>query len=111
MSMRLTTLTTLMTRMPLLLTLVVGVGCDDNGVNSRDHDDDSDHEHGKDDADAGTQLDFSRFDKALQDAIDAHNASADAKIKGASAVVVHEKLGTVHTKGFGEFAEDRLYLV
>lgn len=62
---------------------------------------------------SGVQLDFSRFDQALQAAIDDHNmtAPADAQIAGASAVVVHEKHGVLHTQGFGSYAAERLYLI
>jgi CubicO group peptidase (beta-lactamase class C family) len=59
-------------------------------------------------------LDFKSFDEALQTAIDAYNATdggAALPILGASAVVVHKDLGTVHSKGFGKFAADRLYLI
>src|SRR6185312_1514375 len=87
-----------------VLAVFLGVACDDDVSSGTD----AAHDHS---ADGGTKLDFARFDKALQDAIDAHNNTSDAKIKGASAVVVHEKLGTVHTQAFGEFAEDRLYLI
>ena len=63
-------------------------------------------------ADAGVKLDFSRFDKALTDAIEAYNTEHSATpLAGASAVIVHEKLGTVHSHGYGEFAEDRLFLI
>jgi CubicO group peptidase (beta-lactamase class C family) len=70
---------------------------------------DAGHDH---DA-AAEAIDFSRFDRALQKAIDDHNADADEgqKIAGASAAVVHEKLGVLHTQGFGEFDADRLYLI
>lgn len=56
-------------------------------------------------------IDFTRFDQALQKAIDDHNAASPNKIAGASAAVVHEKLGVLHTQGFGSFAADRLYLI
>ena len=59
-------------------------------------------------------LDFKSFDDALQTAIDSYNATdagAGLPILGASAVVVHKDLGTVHSKGFGQFAADRLYLI
>jgi len=59
----------------------------------------------------GHQIDFARFDAALQKAIDDHNASSPNKIAGASAAIVHEKLGVLHTQGYGEFAADRLYLI
>jgi len=59
-------------------------------------------------------LDFASFDKALQKAIDDHNAS-DAgtalPVTGASAVVVDKKSGLVHQKGYGDYAADRLYLI
>jgi CubicO group peptidase (beta-lactamase class C family) len=63
--------------------------------------------------DAATKLDFSRFDDALEAAIAKYNAGAadTAQILGASAVVVHEKLGTVHTHGYGAYDADRLYLI
>jgi CubicO group peptidase (beta-lactamase class C family) len=63
-------------------------------------------------SDAG--LDFKPFDDALQKAIESYNASdggATLPILGASAVVVHKDLGAVHTRGFGQFAADRLYLI
>lgn len=59
-------------------------------------------------------LDFKSFDDALQTAISAYNATdggAALPILGASAVVVHKDLGTVHSAGFGQFAVDRLYLI
>jgi CubicO group peptidase (beta-lactamase class C family) len=59
-------------------------------------------------------LDFKPFDDALASAISSYNAS-DAgvalPILGASAVVVHKDLGAVHSKGYGQFAADRLYLI
>lgn len=59
-------------------------------------------------------LDFKPFDDALQAAITSYNAT-DAGTKlpivGASAVVVHKDLGALHTKGYGQFAADRLYLI
>lgn len=61
-------------------------------------------EDGEGDA-AGGGIDFTRFDQALQKALD------EKKLPGASAAVVHEKLGVVHTQGFGTFAADRLYLI
>ena len=80
-----------------LCTVITAVGCAD--------DPDETAEHGHDD------IDFTRFDAALQKAIDDHNASSPNKIKGASAAVVHEQLGVLHTQGYGEFAKDRLYLI
>jgi len=62
--------------------------------------------------DAG--LNFKPFDEALEKAISTYNASdagAALPILGASAVVVHKDLGAVHTKGYGQFAPDRLYLI
>lgn len=59
-------------------------------------------------------LDFKSFDDALQTAITNYNATdagAALPILGASAVVVHKDLGAVHSKGFGQFAADRLYLI
>jgi CubicO group peptidase (beta-lactamase class C family) len=61
-----------------------------------------------------SQLDFTSFDEALDKAIADYNASpagATQPIKGASAVVVHKDLGLVHSKGYGEFEADRLYLI
>jgi len=59
------------------------------------------------------KLDFSRFDAAWEKAVADYNAQAapDKQIAGASAVIVHEKLGAVHTRGYGAFAADRLYLI
>lgn len=63
-------------------------------------------------ADAGVKLDFGKFDSALTDAIAAYNRDhADKPLAGASAVIVHEKLGEVHRHGYGDFATDRLYLI
>jgi CubicO group peptidase (beta-lactamase class C family) len=59
-------------------------------------------------------LDFKSFDDALQNAITSYNATEGGQklpILGASAVVVHKDLGAVHSKGFGQFAADRLYLI
>ena len=60
-----------------------------------------------------SSLEFSKFDEALNRAISDYNASAPAamKIAGASSAIVHEKLGVVHTQGYGEFKADRLYLI
>lgn len=71
---------------------------------------------GGDDAasgDAGVQLDFGDFDRALEQAIAEYNGTAapDQQVRGASAVVVHKERGVVHQRGYGEFAADRLYLV
>jgi CubicO group peptidase (beta-lactamase class C family) len=83
----------------LTLVLTVGsvLGCADGAANPEEH--------------GHTQIDFTRFDQALQKAIDDHNATSASKIAGASAAVVHEKLGVLHTQGYGEFAADRLYLI
>jgi len=57
---------------------------------------------------------FKTFDDALDKAIAAYNDSepgAAAPILGASAVLVHKTKGTLHSKGYGEFAADRLYLI
>src|SRR5262249_40064391 len=58
-------------------------------------------------------LDFSMFDEAMNHALSDYNsfASPGMKLTGASAVVIHEKLGVVHSQGFGEFSADRLYLI
>lgn len=77
---------------------VLVLGCADDP-------DDETPEHSHD------EIDFTRFDVALQKAIDDHNAASPNKIAGASAAVVHEQLGVLHTKGYGEFKEDRLYLI
>jgi CubicO group peptidase (beta-lactamase class C family) len=59
-----------------------------------------------------TALDFTSFDQALEAAIAAHNtAMPAAPIRGASAIVVHADHGLLYSKGYGEFAADRLYLV
>jgi len=50
-------------------------------------------------------LDFSKYDAAVSAFLSAHG------LKGASGVVVHKDWGIVHKKGYGDFAEDRLYLV
>lgn len=50
-------------------------------------------------------LDFSKYDAAVTAFLSAHN------LKGASGVVVHKDWGIVHKKGYGDFADDRLYLV
>lgn len=86
----------------LTLSLTAGslVGCADD---ASDPDDGQGHDH--------PAIDFTRFDQALQKAIDDHNAASPNKIAGASAAVVHEQLGVVHTQGYGEFAADRLYLI
>jgi len=69
-------------------------------------------------ADAGVGLDggkfnFAGFDNALQAAIEKYNTSRDGglPIVGASAVVVTKQDGLVHTKGYGSFAADRLYMI
>jgi CubicO group peptidase (beta-lactamase class C family) len=59
-------------------------------------------------------LDFKPFDDALDKAISDYNATdagAALPILGASAVIVHKDRGSVHSKGFGKFAADRLYLI
>lgn len=62
--------------------------------------------------DHATELDFSSFDQALEAAIAAYNRSMpDAPIRGASAIVVHADHGLLYSKGYGEFAADRLYLI
>jgi len=62
---------------------------------------------------ADAKLDFSRFDSALEAAIAEYNSGADEdkRIHGASAVIVHEKLGALHSHGYGDYAADRLYLI
>jgi len=62
---------------------------------------------------ASAQLDFSRFDAALEAAIAEYNGGAaeDKRIHGASAVIVHDKLGALHSRGYGDYAADRLYLI
>jgi CubicO group peptidase (beta-lactamase class C family) len=81
----------------VVLSCLAAVGCAD------DPDDPSVHEP--------EEIDFARFDAALQQAIDEHNAASSNKIAGASAAVVHEKLGVLHTQAFGEFEVDRLFLI
>jgi CubicO group peptidase (beta-lactamase class C family) len=103
-------------RSSLGLTLLLTVGalgaCDDsNEPAEHGHDDGGAHdgdEHGDGDA---AKIDFARFDEALEKAIAAHNAGEGTKIMGASAAVVHEKRGVLHTKGYGDYAADRLYLI
>jgi CubicO group peptidase (beta-lactamase class C family) len=53
----------------------------------------------------GAALDFGAFDTMVNDFI------ADHGLKGASAVIVHKDRGMVHLAGYGEYAEDRNYLV
>ncbi|MET0282939.1 MAG: serine hydrolase domain-containing protein [Polyangiales bacterium] len=62
-------------------------------------------------ADGG--LDFRSFDQAMESAISRYNAARDggAEIVGASAAVITADGGTVHTKGYGTFAADRVYLI
>jgi CubicO group peptidase (beta-lactamase class C family) len=58
--------------------------------------------------DAGTNaegLDFTAFDAAVTDFLNAHG------LKGASGVVVQKERGIVHTQGYGSYAPDRLYLI
>lgn len=64
-------------------------------------------------SDAAAKLDFAKFDDAVNHAMDDFNAIASPgmKLTGVSAVVLHQKLGVVHSKGYGEFAADRLYVV
>ncbi|MET0340486.1 MAG: serine hydrolase, partial [Polyangiales bacterium] len=73
-------------------------------------------------ADAGTRTDgnpatatrdFAKFEKAVDDAVAAHNATAtpDLQIRGLSTVVVDREDGVVHTSGHGDFDADRLYLI
>jgi CubicO group peptidase (beta-lactamase class C family) len=50
-------------------------------------------------------LDFAAFDEAMSTFIAARG------LRGASAVIVEKERGIVHTAGYGEFAEDRQYLV
>lgn len=99
-----------------------------------DDDNHGDHDHGGSDASAGhsgssgggagragasggsseTKLDFSTFDEALEDAIDTYNATSGGKmlpIRGASAVVVTKDGGLVHSKGYKDFAADRVYYI
>ncbi len=51
------------------------------------------------------ELDFSAFDQAVDAYVESQN------LKGASAVVVHADYGQVHLQGYGEFPEDRIYLI
>lgn len=50
-------------------------------------------------------LDFSKYDAAVSAFLTEH------QLTGASGVVVHKDLGIVHVKGYGDYADDRLYLV
>src|SRR5690242_6805466 len=50
-------------------------------------------------------LDFSKYDAAISAFLTEH------QLAGASGVVVHKDLGIVHVKGYGDYADDRLYLV
>lgn len=50
-------------------------------------------------------LDFEKYDAAVSEFL------ADHGLTGASGVVVHKDWGIVHTKGYGSFTADRLYLV
>ena len=57
---------------------------------------------------------FKTFDDALKAEIAKYNAT-DAgmaqPIRGASAVVVHKDKGLLYSKGYGDFAADRVYLI
>src|SRR6185503_14114505 len=50
-------------------------------------------------------LDFSKYDAAISAFLTEH------QLAGASGVVVHKDLGIVHVKGYGDYTDDRLYLV
>ena len=50
-------------------------------------------------------LSFTLFDQAVEQFV------AENQLRGASAVVVHKDLGEVHRRGYGEFSEDRIYLI
>jgi CubicO group peptidase (beta-lactamase class C family) len=54
---------------------------------------------------AGPPLDFTAFDQSVESFLAAQG------IKGASAVVVHRDRGVVHSRGYGSFSADRLFLV
>jgi CubicO group peptidase (beta-lactamase class C family) len=55
---------------------------------------------------------FDPFDQAIEAAIAAHNqANPTQPIQGASAAIVDREHGLVHSKGYGAFAPDRLYMV
>src|SRR5689334_22351195 len=56
-------------------------------------------------ATGASNLDFSKYDAAISAFLTEH------QLAGASGVVVHKDLGIVHVKGYGEYADDRLYLV
>ena len=65
------------------------------------------------DAAPAQALDFTAFDQALDAAIARYNAAnpGSPQIQGASAVVVHRDHGILHSKGYGTYAADRLYLI
>ncbi|MFT3923248.1 MAG: serine hydrolase domain-containing protein [Myxococcales bacterium] len=58
--------------------------------------------------DAGLEVpafDFTAFDEQVDAFLKANS------LRGASAVVVHRDFGAVHTRGYGEYDRDRLYLI
>jgi CubicO group peptidase (beta-lactamase class C family) len=59
-------------------------------------------------ADAGLVVpafDFALFDESVDAFLKANS------LRGASAVVVHRDFGPLHTRGYGEYGRDRLYLI
>lgn len=49
--------------------------------------------------------DFAEFDRTIEDFL------SEKMLAGASAVVVHKERGVLHERGYGAFAQDRLYLI
>ena len=57
------------------------------------------------DSESCAELDFGEIDSVISSFV------AEKGLTGASAAVVHEECGVVHTSGYGAYAADRLYLV
>lgn len=91
-------------RMPSTERMPAGASPFDAGV-VPGADGNSDAGLGSADAPVEYDLSFTLFDEAVEQFI------AENQLRGASAVVVHEDLGEVHRRGYGELSEDRVYLV
>jgi CubicO group peptidase (beta-lactamase class C family) len=97
----------------LLLTLTVACGGSTQGVPISDAGPGADSPDALGAADiredaipsACAVLDFAGFDETVAAFV------ASQGLRGASAVVVHQACGMVHTRGYGSFTSDRVYLV
>jgi CubicO group peptidase (beta-lactamase class C family) len=86
--------TRLLTALTLILSSVALTGCGS-----------TDDDPGKTTTPVAPAYDFSAFDASVSQFL------AEKNLKGASIVIVHKDYGIVHSKGYGEYDANRLYVI